>query len=99
MGKLGRARQSHYDDEGHDQTEKKNDDQIVHGGSVARLFGKCAGEQDEPHSDPERENARDPETDEDAVVAVEEKPEDDAGKKTDERRQQKWIINFGKHIV
>lgn len=69
------------------------------GESAARLFGKCGGEQDEPHSDPEREDARDPETDENAVVAVEEKPEDDAGKKADESCQQKRIINFGKHVV
>jgi hypothetical protein len=56
-----------------------------------------ARQKGDPDADPQREDAGHPETDENAVVFVDEKPERNAGGKTGARGEKERMIDFVKH--
>ena len=65
--------------------------------NITALPGKDVGDNDQTNANPQRENARHPKTDEDAVVAVHQEPKRNADKQADEGCEEEWTVDFVEH--
>lgn len=97
MGELGGARETYNDDKADDKPEKKDADEVIHGLLTFSGVLDRAGEQNEPHANPEREDAWHPNPDKDAVVMVNKEPEADAGEEADEACKEERIVDAVEH--